>query len=85
MEVRMMTGMRLLGGVGVLLSRMMGEISSERTSLLSSFLAKRSIGISRCGMGAKILGVRCSSGMPLSELVVTVGVVWGASTLHSDL
>ncbi len=62
--VRMMTGVHLLGGVGGLLSRMTGEVSSERISPPSS-LRKSLIGIGQCGMGAMILGGRCSSGMPL--------------------
>ncbi len=86
--VRMMIGVRLLGGVGGLLSRMTGETSSERISPPSCSLVRWPIGIGCCGMGAKILGGCCLSGMSLSGLVgvvVTVGAVWGASTCHSDL
>ncbi len=88
MGVRTMIGVHLLGGVGGLLSRMTGEISSGRISPPSCSLVKRSIRIGHCGMGAKILGGCCLSWMPLSVLVgvvVTVGAVWGASTLRSNL
>ncbi len=77
--------MCLLGGVGGLLSRMMGEVSSERTSVHSCSLRKSSIGISRHGMGATIPGGRCWSGKPSVESVVTVGAVLGASILRSGL
>ncbi len=60
-----MIGMHLLGGVGGLPSGMTGEINSGiPPSFNSVTLAKSLIGISRCGMGAMILGGRCSSGMP---------------------
>ncbi len=63
--VRMMTGVCLLGGVGGLLSGMMGEVSSERISLPSCSLRKSSIGIGQRGMGVMVLGGRCWSGKPL--------------------
>ncbi len=66
---RAMIGMHLRGGVGGLLSRMTGVVSSEGTSPPPSFLRKSSIGIGLCGMGATILGSCCWSGMPLLESV----------------
>ncbi len=65
---RMMTGMRLRGGVGGLLSGMTGEVSSERISPPSYSLMKSSIGIGQRGMGATILGGCCWSGMPLGSV-----------------
>ncbi len=77
-------GVRLLGGVGGLGSRMTGEIESgTRPSSDLMTLLKSSSGIGRCGKGAMILGGHCSSGMPqygstrlveAGELVGTVGV-----------
>lgn len=90
-EAMVMIGVRLLGGVGVLLSRMMGVANSEMSfaSLLTPALAKSSIGIGCRGMGAKIRGGSCSSGMPSGSLVgvvVTVeGGAWGASICCSGL
>ncbi len=81
-----MIGMHLPGGVGGLLSRMTGETDSEMIS--SSSPMRLSIGISHHGMGVKILGGCCWSGVPSSGLVgvvATVGAVWGASTPRSDL
>ncbi len=51
-----MIGVRLLGGVGGLLSGMTGEVDSEMTSLLSSTLMRSLIGIGCCSMGATICG-----------------------------
>ncbi len=82
---RMMIGVHLLGEVGGLLSRMTGEVSSERTSVSSCSLMKRLIGIGHCGMGARILGDCCSSGMSFVEFVVMVGAAFGTSILHSGL
>ncbi len=84
-----MIGVRLLGGVGGLLSGMMGESDSEMSSVDPATLAKSSIRIGQHGMGAMIRGGRCSSGMPLKgsgstgEFVGTVGV--GTSILHHGL
>ncbi len=64
-----MIGVRLLGGVGGLLSRMTGETSSERISPSLCSRVKRSIGIGRHGMGAMILGESSRSGKPLVESV----------------
>ncbi len=60
----MMIGMRLLGGVGGLLSGMMGEIDSGTPSSDPATLMKSSSRISQRGTGATILGGRCSSRMP---------------------
>ncbi len=75
---RMMIGVCLPGGIVVLLSRITGETSSERISPPSCSLAKQSIRIGRCCMGAKILGGCCLSRMSslgLVGVVVTVGAV----------
>ncbi len=60
----MMIGVRLLGGVGGLLSGMTGEIDSGTSSCDPAILAKSSIGIGQRGTGAMTLGGRCSSRMP---------------------
>ncbi len=83
--VMMTIGVRLLGGVGGLLSRMTGEVSSERTSPPSWSLRKSLIGIGRRGMGVMIPGGHCWSRKPSVESVVTVGAVLGASILCSGL
>ncbi len=57
-----MIGVRLLGGVGGLLSGMMGEVDSEMTSSLSSSLVRLLIRIGHRSMGAMIHSC-CSSGM----------------------
>ncbi len=78
-----MIGVHLLGGVGGLPSGVMEEINSgtlPSSNLVT--LAKSLIGIGRYGKGARILGGRCLSGMPLygstgsggaGEFVRTVG------------
>ncbi len=86
---RTMIGARLLGGVGDLLFVVSGGVDSEVPPTSdSATLVKSLSGIGHRGKGARILGGRCSSGMPLygstgsegaGELVGTVGV--GASLL----
>ena len=64
-EESSMTGMHLRGEAAGLLSGMMGEADSRiLSSSTSAILPKWSIGIGQRGRGARILGGRCSSGMP---------------------
>ncbi len=62
----MMIGWRLLGGVGGLPSRISVETDLEipPTASCLATLARPSSEIGRRGRGARILGGRCSSGMP---------------------
>ncbi len=63
----MMIGWRLLGGVGGPPSRTSVETDLEippSTASCLATLARLSIEIGRRGRGARILGGRCSSGMP---------------------
>ncbi len=60
-----MIGVRLLGGVGGLLFVVLGGVDSEVPPISDSVTLVKSLsGISRRGKGARILGGRCSSGMP---------------------
>ncbi len=61
---RMMTGVRLQGGVGGLGGGMSGLVDSEFPSSSLVALLNWWSGIGRRGKGARILGGRCSSRTP---------------------
>ena len=80
--VRMMIGVHLLGGVGGLLSGMMGEVDSAVTSSDSLMMLLSEIG--HCGMGVKIGGCCCWNRMPLTIWLMVYPLCRAASMMAAE-